>query len=176
MINMVELIISVFENIMTIIGVVSALWIYWSWRKDYKAKKNHEYSIELLKKIKILHRKIEFIRAPKFYDQKTIRENIERMYIPKIEEIKAIGNDVMTDLLISDHVFIKCENFQSSFKSYIIDKVIKEIDRAVLDFFISLKERSPSVMETALFRILYPFEVSSEKMKESSFKNWFYYR
>ena len=38
MINMVELIISVFENIMTIIGVVSALWIYWSWRKDYKAK------------------------------------------------------------------------------------------------------------------------------------------
>src|SRR3989338_6056302 len=90
------------------------------------------------------------------------------MYIPKIEEIKAIGNDVMTDLLISDHVFIKCENFQSSFKSYIIDKVIKEIDRAVLDFFISLKERSPSVMETALFRILYPFEVSSEKMKESS--------
>ena len=51
MINMVELIISVFENIMTIIGVVSALWIYWSWRKDYKAKKNHEYSIELLKKL-----------------------------------------------------------------------------------------------------------------------------
>lgn len=154
-------------DLFTIIGVIFAIIIYFLWKYDYRLQKSHEYAISLLKKFKYLHLEIESMRSPKFYHQETVSEDIEKNYIPTIEEkIRKKIVEIMVDLLIAEKNLVKHKNLQSKFNESILKKIISPINIAVYEFLFNKKDNPAfKFNDTKLWKILFPAEVMEDGCK-----------
>lgn len=144
-------------DIFTIIGVISAILIYFFWKKDYRAQKANEYSLHLLEKIKKLHLDIESLRSPKFSHEKSLVIDIDTFYIPKIEE--RIGEkiiDIQAELLIAEKLLIKHKNLQSKFNENIIKKIFFKINTAIYAYKFDKSSYDFKVKDSDLYEIIFP--------------------
>ncbi len=147
------------SNLFTIIGVIFAIIIYFLWRKDYGIQHAHEYTLALLKKMKYLHLEIDLLRRAKFYNPKTIIDDIEKIYIPKIEEkiLKKII-EIQVDLLIAEESLVRNKNLQSKFNATIIKNIISYINVEAYLFLYEKSSSSFDIKKSGLFKIIFPSE------------------
>jgi len=155
------LVISVVADVFTIIGVIFAIGIYLRWKHNYKLQKSHEYALFLLKKIKHLHLEIESLRGLKFYNPETLSEDIEKKYIPQIEEtiLKKIS-EINIDLFNADKILVKHKELPSKFSNNTIENIISPLQGAVFNFFFYKRDGGSDfeVKNTELFKIIFPVE------------------
>lgn len=158
-------------NIATIIALILAAIGYFLWKKNYHLQQAHIYALDLLKKMKILHHTIEQLRAPKFYNPKKLTEDIEKNYIPKMEEkILSKVIEIQSDLIMAKSSLLKNKNLQQVFHSTVFEKVIKKINSDVYLFFSEKDNHEFDVKKCGLFFTIFPAEVmqySEEKFKKS---------
>lgn len=152
----------------TIIGTAFALIIYYRWTKDYRVQKAHEYCLDILKKVKLLHNSIEVLRAPKFYPSKDekLLDYIEKVDIPRIEKIISDTIIISTDLLIAEDVLLHDKQLLDLFNEKIADEIIKKIREAVYALAFA-KNDGDDIKTTLFWEIVYPLEHNLEV----SFKN-----
>ena len=153
-------------DLFTIIGVIFAIVVYFLWKYDYRLQKAHEYALSLLKKFKYLHVEIESMRSPKFYHKETVAEDIEKNYIPTIEEKirkKIVG--IMVDLLIAEKNLVKHKNLQSKFNESIVKNIISPINIAVYEFLYQKNQSDFNLNGTELWKIIFPAEVMKNGCK-----------
>ena len=129
-------IISLLANMATIVALIFGIKIYFSWKKDYKLQKSHEYALSLLKNIKQLHVEIETtLKRPQFFHKKSIIEEIDKHYIPKIQErIFNRVTEIEVDLLIAENILVKNKDLQSRFNERIKKNILGRIGRAIYQF------------------------------------------
>jgi hypothetical protein len=161
-------IISWLSDVSTIFGFIIAVVIYFLWRRNYTIQLAHEYALGLLKKMKYLHLEIDLLRRAKFYYPETVIEDIEKIYIPQIEEkiLKKII-EIQVDLLVASESLVKHKKLQSKFNETIIKNVIHYITIEVHLFFSEKKSSSFDVKKSGLFKVIFPSEsrVSGVKLK-----------
>lgn len=146
-------------NIITIIGVVFAIFAYFWWKRDYKQQKSHEYALTLMKKIKELHMDIESLRGPKFFDPKTIIEDMRISFFPSIKEkIFSKVLEINSELLIADQILMRHNNLQSEFNDKIVKKIISPIDSGMYYFLYQSNELDFNIKETEIWKIIFPLE------------------
>lgn len=151
-------------DLFTIIGVIFAIVVYFLWKYDYRLQKAHEYALSLLKKFKYLHVEIESMRSPKFYHKETVAEDIEKNYIPTIEEkIRKKIVEIMVDLLIAEKNLVKHKNLQSKFNESIVKNIISPINIAVYEFLYKKNQPDFKLNDTKLWEIIFPAEVMKNK-------------
>lgn len=150
---------SVLSNLFTIIGVIFALIIYFLWRRDYGIQHAHEYALTLLKKMKYLHLEIDLLRRAKFYNPKTITDDIEKIYIPQIEEkiLKKVS-EIQVDLFIAEESLVRNKKLQSKFNTTIIKNVISYINSEAYVFLYEKSSSSFDIKKSGLFKIIFPSE------------------
>lgn len=160
-----------FINYSANIATIVALFLYLFWKKDYRLKQAHAYALDLLKKMKILHYTIEQLRAPKSYNPKKLIEDLEKNYIPKIEEkILSKVIEIQSDLIMAKNSLLENENLQQVFHSTVFDKIIKKINSDVYLFFNEKDNHEFDVKKCDLFCTIFPAQVmqySEDKFKKS---------
>lgn len=152
--------------IVTVIGVLTAWKIYYSWKRDYKLQKSHEYALDLLKKMKRLHFYIELFRAPSFIQTQTKKRlmNSLRNTISRIEEkiFEEVFAEIEVDLLMAKYALVKNKDLQSHFYQKIKKEILDEIRTAIIEFrykFNGAEEAEyDEVKKTRFFKIIAPSE------------------
>lgn len=159
-------ILSILSNIFTVLGVIFAVLIYFLWQRDYGIEQAHEYALTLLKKVKCLHLEIELLRRPKFYNPKTLVEDMEKNYIPQIEKkILTKLIEIQVDLLVAEASLVKNKNLQLKFNETVQKKIIIPINTAVYMFFSEKSELNFDVKKSELFKVIFPSEVRASDIK-----------
>ena len=144
-------------DIFTIFGVISAILIYFSWKKDYRAQKANEYSLQMLKMVKKLHLDIQLLRSPKFLHHESILNDIDNFYIPKIEErIGAKIIDIQAELLIAEKILFYRKSLQSKFNENIINKIFLKISTAIHTYKFQKSRHGFKIEDTELYKIIFP--------------------